>query len=207
LALYLYAVPCRTANSGSLISLNEGSNKSATMDVKTATNSPTVAEAPPLPEKVEESDGSIHIDPELERKVLKKFDMLVMPQFIIIILLAYLDRSNIGLCPMIRAKADSTDRSIRQCTCVRLRGRPWPCRQPIRQCFKLFLRHICHLRSSVGSGCEALRREFGGSYCYRSLVCDHDWYWLRQELWTDYSYAVAPRLRRSRDISCIGVCH
>ncbi|KPI39076.1 putative transporter [Cyphellophora attinorum] len=38
----------------------------------------------------------IYIDPIKERKIMNKFDMLVMPQFVIIILLGYLDRSNIG---------------------------------------------------------------------------------------------------------------
>lgn len=66
---------------------------SANANVKSTTESAS----PSSPEKVE--DGTVHavnIDPVLEKKILRKFDMLVMPQFVIIILLAYLDRSNIG---------------------------------------------------------------------------------------------------------------
>ncbi|KAK2810067.1 hypothetical protein FQN50_003261 [Emmonsiellopsis sp. PD_5] len=40
--------------------------------------------------------ADIYIDPVLERKVMRKFDMFVVPQMIILIIIAYLDRSNIG---------------------------------------------------------------------------------------------------------------
>lgn len=40
--------------------------------------------------------SSIYIDPQKERAIVTKFDCLVLPQFVIIIILAYLDRSNIG---------------------------------------------------------------------------------------------------------------
>lgn len=38
----------------------------------------------------------VYIDPGLEKKIVRKFDCYVLPQFVIIILLAYLDRSNLG---------------------------------------------------------------------------------------------------------------
>lgn len=51
----------------------------------------------------QDASMTIHIDPEMERKVMRKFDMLVLPQFVIIMLLAYLDRTNIGMPPLIMA--------------------------------------------------------------------------------------------------------
>lgn len=44
----------------------------------------------------EHEQTEIYIDPVLERKITRKFDMWVMPQFILIVILSYLDRSNIG---------------------------------------------------------------------------------------------------------------
>lgn len=44
----------------------------------------------------EHGEQDIHIDPELEKRVLGKFDKLVLPQFMLLVLIAYLDRSNIG---------------------------------------------------------------------------------------------------------------
>lgn len=35
-------------------------------------------------------------DVELERRTLRKFDFFVLPQFMIMVLISYLDRSNIG---------------------------------------------------------------------------------------------------------------
>lgn len=37
------------------------------------------------------------IDPVLEKKVMRKFDCYVIPQMMLLIILAYLDRSNIGI--------------------------------------------------------------------------------------------------------------
>lgn len=42
--------------------------------------------------------GEKYIDPKLERTVLHKFDLWVLPQMMILFLLAYLDLSNIGKC-------------------------------------------------------------------------------------------------------------
>ena len=41
----------------------------------------------------------IYIDPALEERVMRKFDKFVLPQFAILVLIAYLDRSNIGETP------------------------------------------------------------------------------------------------------------
>ena len=49
----------------------------------------------PKPHEINAS-SSIYIDPKKERAIITKFDCLVLPQFVIIIILAYLDRSNIG---------------------------------------------------------------------------------------------------------------
>ncbi|KIY02621.1 uncharacterized protein Z520_01086 [Fonsecaea multimorphosa CBS 102226] len=38
----------------------------------------------------------IQLDPELERKTLRRFDMFLLPQIALIIIIGYLDRSNIG---------------------------------------------------------------------------------------------------------------
>lgn len=43
--------------------------------------------------------ADIFIDPDLEKRVMKKFDRFVLPQFAILVLIAYLDRSNIGRFP------------------------------------------------------------------------------------------------------------
>lgn len=44
------------------------------------------------------SSGEIvEIDAKAERRVLSKFDWLVMPQMSILVLFAYLDRTNIGM--------------------------------------------------------------------------------------------------------------
>ena len=42
------------------------------------------------------ADAIPYIDPELEKRTLRKFDLFVLPQMMILILIAYLDRSNIG---------------------------------------------------------------------------------------------------------------
>ncbi|KAF2168368.1 hypothetical protein M409DRAFT_53058 [Zasmidium cellare ATCC 36951] len=44
----------------------------------------------------EHGEQEIYIDPELEKRTLRKFDRWVLPQFMLLVLIAYLDRSNIG---------------------------------------------------------------------------------------------------------------
>jgi hypothetical protein len=43
----------------------------------------------------------IYIDPVMEKRIIRKFDMLALPQYILIIVLAYLDRTNIGEPPIL----------------------------------------------------------------------------------------------------------
>lgn len=61
---------------------------------KEALEAPSHEEAP----KPDDANAasSVYIDPREERAIITKFDCLVLPQFVIIIILAYLDRSNIG---------------------------------------------------------------------------------------------------------------
>lgn len=44
----------------------------------------------------DQSSQTAVIDPEVERRCIRKFDRLVMPQMLLIYLLSYLDRSNLG---------------------------------------------------------------------------------------------------------------
>lgn len=44
----------------------------------------------------EQGESEIYVDPELEKRTLRKFDIYVLPQFMLLVLIAYLDRSNIG---------------------------------------------------------------------------------------------------------------
>jgi hypothetical protein len=43
------------------------------------------------------NDTIIELDPELERRTLRKFDKYLLPPLAVILLLAYLDRSNLGM--------------------------------------------------------------------------------------------------------------
>jgi hypothetical protein len=43
-----------------------------------------------------DNEHTIYIDPEEEKAVMRKFDRYLLPQAFIIILLNYLDRSNLG---------------------------------------------------------------------------------------------------------------
>jgi hypothetical protein len=55
----------------------------------------------------------IYTDPELEKRVMAKFDKYVLPEFAVVVLIAYLDRSNIGMYPPIQlSRKPNTDRSI-----------------------------------------------------------------------------------------------
>jgi hypothetical protein len=54
---------------------------------------------PPCETTIELSEGSndIYIDPALEKSIISKFDRYLMPTAALLVLLAYLDRSNIGM--------------------------------------------------------------------------------------------------------------
>lgn len=49
-----------------------------------------------LPASIEQGETTPYIDPDLEKRTLRTFDLFVLPQMMILILIAYLDRSNIG---------------------------------------------------------------------------------------------------------------
>ncbi|KAL4947599.1 major facilitator superfamily domain-containing protein [Aspergillus filifer] len=60
--------------------------KNGGIDIPSKETQPVVAEA----------DQNVLVDAALEKSILRKFDFLVLPQMMILTLLAYLDRSNIG---------------------------------------------------------------------------------------------------------------
>jgi hypothetical protein len=102
----------------------------------TPSQSQETGEKPPMMSATNESHKSaeamaaseIYIDPEKEKAIIRKFDFLVLPQFVIILILAYLDRSNIGrLHPQEQRALQLT--ASRQCAHLRLRGRHWPQRE------------------------------------------------------------------------------
>lgn len=78
------------------LSLKVTRNRS-TMESSEGTKTPPEKAQPATQDVVAEDVAAIYIDPVKERRILTKFDWLVMPQFVIIILLGYLDRSNIGM--------------------------------------------------------------------------------------------------------------
>lgn len=45
--------------------------------------------------------NDIYIDPVLERRTMAKYDKFLLPQMAMLIILAYLDRSNIGKQPLL----------------------------------------------------------------------------------------------------------
>jgi len=45
----------------------------------------------------------VYIDPVMEKRIIRKFDMFALSQYTLIIILAYLDRTNIGMLPVLPA--------------------------------------------------------------------------------------------------------
>jgi hypothetical protein len=63
---------------------------SPTMDVQQDTKQQhelAAADAVPASEVKQDASSDIYIDPALERSVMRKFDLFVLPQFVIIIIL------------------------------------------------------------------------------------------------------------------------
>jgi len=116
-------------------------------------------------------ENDIYIDPAKEKKILRKFDMLALPQFIIIMILAYLDRTNIGRSPSIRTQHARTQltRPSRQRPRLRLRSRPQPPRERVRQPLLAILRHLRSLRTPLGARGAEIRREPSARDCNRRL--------------------------------------
>jgi hypothetical protein len=50
----------------------------------------------PLDQEIDQNSGEMNDITEVEKKVLSKFDKFVMPQMALLVLFAYLDRTNIG---------------------------------------------------------------------------------------------------------------
>jgi hypothetical protein len=50
----------------------------------------------PLEQELDQNSGEMNDITEVEKKVLSKFDKFVMPQMALLVLFAYLDRTNIG---------------------------------------------------------------------------------------------------------------
>ncbi|EMT72343.1 hypothetical protein FOC4_g10001793 [Fusarium odoratissimum] len=50
----------------------------------------------PLEQELDQNSGEMNDMTEVEKKVLSKFDKFVMPQMALLVLFAYLDRTNIG---------------------------------------------------------------------------------------------------------------
>ena len=48
-------------------------------------------------------ESEVYIDPVMEKRILRKFDMFALSQYTLIIILAYLDRTNIGMPRMLPA--------------------------------------------------------------------------------------------------------
>jgi hypothetical protein len=46
-------------------------------------------------------ETDFYIDPVMEKRIIRKFDMFALSQYTLIIILAYLDRTNIGMPPML----------------------------------------------------------------------------------------------------------
>lgn len=44
----------------------------------------------------EDATAEIYIDPVIEQRIMRKFDMWVLPQFGLLNILSYMDRANIG---------------------------------------------------------------------------------------------------------------
>jgi hypothetical protein len=64
--------------------------------VKSGASSPKI-EAGSRSEVVSTDAAEIYVDSELEKRVMGKFDRFILPQFAILVLIAYLNRSNIGM--------------------------------------------------------------------------------------------------------------
>jgi hypothetical protein len=48
-------------------------------------------------------ETDFYIDPVMEKRIIRKFDMFALSQYTLIIILAYLDRTNIGMLPVLPA--------------------------------------------------------------------------------------------------------
>jgi hypothetical protein len=49
------------------------------------------------PEKLDTTSSHIYIDPATEKRLIRKLDWILSPMMVLTFLVAYLDRSNIGI--------------------------------------------------------------------------------------------------------------
>lgn len=56
----------------------------------------SIQQVPTTSSKLDMGESVPYIDPVLEKKVLRKFDKYLLPQMMLLVLVSYLDRSNIG---------------------------------------------------------------------------------------------------------------
>jgi hypothetical protein len=62
----------------------------------------------PIEGSIQEKDAQVgtseevFIDPIAEKKLIRKLDMMLSPMMVLIFLVAYLDRSNIGECILVK---------------------------------------------------------------------------------------------------------
>jgi hypothetical protein len=61
-------------------------------------NAPSITKGSSQVADIKNTDltSDIYVDPVIEKRALSKFDKFMLPQIAILVLIAYLDRSNIG---------------------------------------------------------------------------------------------------------------
>lgn len=106
-------------------------------------------------------DTVIELDPELERRTLRKFDLYLLPTLSVILLLAYLDRSNlVSLIVVVTLRCILlTLHPAGQCQSLWLRGRLRPRRQPIQHRLNMLLSSLRGSRSLLDDGSQKIRRQ------------------------------------------------
>ena len=149
------------------------------------------------------------IDPEKERRIIRKFDMLVLPQFVLMIILAYLDRTNIGTQLRIGPSPCIASSFIhdymylltpeyRQRTHLWLRRVPQPQGQRLLQPQLALLRHLRRLRDPLGPRRQALRRQQRHRHRHCRLERHHHRHGLRPQLQRGRRLPPGSGIRRGR---------
>jgi hypothetical protein len=145
-----------------------------------------------------DGETEVYIDPVMEKRIIRKFDMLALPQYILIIILAYLDRTNIGMPACALVNVLSLTESRRQRPHIRLRRRPRTQRKRIRQPVLSILRQLRDLRTPLGTRRAEVRSELGPRHRNRRLERCHDRYGFLPQLWTAGRLSSAARFLGSR---------
>ena len=145
-----------------------------------------------------DGETDIYIDPAMEKRIIRKFDMLALPQYILIIILAYLDRTNIGMPACALVNVLSLTESRRQRPHLRLRRRSRPGRKRVRQPVLSILRQLRDLRTPLGTRRAEIRSELSPRHRDRRLERRHDRYGFLPQLWAAGGLSTAARLPGSR---------